>query len=252
MARALLLALLLAPALGAAGYPAFDLTRVARPAPSLFSWAQAMQPRDTKGYPSPGNPQPEAPQLPGPGHKPDADRPGPSAGAVEPSNEFANREVPDDVREIDGWFGRGFGISIYGGLYPILVGAGAGIELSMPVHQRVSILARASLAASLQFEGQIYDVGARVYFDRRKNFSWYTDLTFRVAYGRVLDDWGSNLEEPVRTYGLGGCANAGFELGSRHVRFFLELTINAVDFAKVRNDLLLHWGSNVGLRLYIG
>lgn len=183
--------------------------------------------------------------MPGPGRNPEA------SPAPEPQSARAE-EVPEDRREIQGWFGRGFGISVYGGLYLILLGAGAGLELAMPVHEQVSLVARASLAASLQFEGQIYDFGARVYFDRRRNFSWYTDLTFRVAYGRVLDTWGSTLDEPVRAWGLGGNASAGFEIGSRRVRFFLELTINAVDFSDVRDDLLLHWGSNFGLRLYIG
>lgn len=244
MARALLLALLLAPALGAASLPEFGLARAMPWRPALFAQA-----RDTQGFPHPGNPRgepfPERPAMPGPGRNPEA------SPAPEPQSARAE-EVPEDRREIQGWFGRGFGISVYGGLYPILLGAGAGLELAMPVHEQVSLVARASLAASLQFEGQIYDFGARVYFDRRRNFSWYTDLTFRVAYGRVLDTWGSTLDEPVRAWGLGGNASAGFEIGSRRVRFFLELTINAVDFSDVRDDLLLHWGSNFGLRLYIG
>lgn len=243
MARAVLLALLLAPALGATTYGEFDLARTLPWRPALFAQA-----RDTEGFPSPGNPRgnPQSKQPPMPG-------PGRGLGAAEPQRQPASEEtLTSDVREIDGWFGRGFGISVYGGLYPILLGAGAGLELALPVHERVSLVARASLAASLQFEGQIYDFGARVYFDRRRNFSWYTDLTFRFAYGRALDTWGSTLDEPVRVWGVGGNASAGFEIGSRRVRFFLELTLNAVDFFDVRDDLLLHWGSNFGLRLYIG
>lgn len=167
-------------------------------------------------------------------------------------NDIEPDEDKDGPREIDGWFGRGFGVSVTFTGSLVLPGAGIGIDLAMPVHEVVSIVGGAHLIGNIFYEGSVYDLGARMYLDLGRKFSFYAETGFRLAYGRSLDYVGGTPEDPPESAGIGGFMNLGLEVGSETVRFHTDITLNGTDTLKVRYEVAFFMGVRFGVRFYLG
>lgn len=175
----------------------------------------------------------------------------PSGGKAQPATEKAAPEKPE-IRPIYDWFGRGFGIAIVGTGALAFPGAGIGLEVCMPIHQRVGILVRGGVLGGIFFEGSCFDFGVRAYYDTSRTLTLYHDLGFRVMYGRILSYFGNSLEHKIHRFGFGGFSNLGLEVGATWIRFFGEVSINGAKTLGEEFEVLFFCGLNFGLRFYIG
>lgn len=171
----------------------------------------------------------------------------------------AEEEVDEDNeefggRKIDGWNGRGVGISLSG---TFVIGADIGLGVSMPVHEAASITASAHATAGFEFIGVYYDFGVRGYFDHgdEGNWSFYGEAGLRLSSGRVSDfarPDGNGNTLVNSGLGLGGYLDAGFEVGSPNVRFFLESSVGYSRMLEAPRVQLILVRVRAGLRIYIG
>lgn len=185
--------------------------------------------------------------------------PGPFLNAQD--EETADDEAPEEDeyatggREIDGWFGRGFGISVSA---TFLIGLDAGIGVSMPVHELISVTAAAHATSGFEFTGVYYDLGVRGYMDEGDGgvLALYGETGVRLSNGQVSDffraDDEGGLDLVASGLALGGYVSVGIELGSPRIRFFSELSVGFSQMLEPPREPLVLVRLHVGLRIYLG
>lgn len=161
-------------------------------------------------------------------------------------------EEEEERRVLEDWNSRGWGLSLVGTFALVFPGAGIGLELAMPVHQNVSITLEAGLIGGIFYEGAQFQAGARGFLDLHENFAFTLEAGIKVGSGRVLDYIGGSPKDPVESPSIGGFCNPGLEVGSRHVRFFTEITLNGADTLETHYEVEFFCGFNLGLRIYFG
>jgi hypothetical protein len=150
------------------------------------------------------------------------------------------------------WYDRGFGVSVVGNLALVYPGGGMGLELSLPVHQNVSLTLEAGLHGNIFYTGAHYDIGARAFVDFTEHFALTLEMGVRLAYGSAHAYPGGKPDDPVRGWSVGGFMNPGLELGSRTFRFFCELALNGAHTLDTHYQVVFFNGYNVGFRIYFG
>ena len=230
MFRTWLFLVLLAPLAWASDLPQFSVERHARSLAPLFP-GEELWPAQNSG--STESEQAARPMDSGPG------------------SELAAKDTKEP-RPIYDWYGRGFGISLVGTGALVFPGGGVGLEVCMPIHQRVGLLVRGGVLGSVFFEGTCFDFGVRAYYDTSRNFTLYHDVGFRVLYGRILGYFGNDLENVIHRFGVGGFSNLGLEVSATWIRFFAEVGINGAKTLGERFEVLFFIGLNFGIRFYIG
>jgi hypothetical protein len=224
MARLLFIVLVFCPWACCAGLPSFDLKRTAQRHAELFSLDDVNSLAES---PAPGSGKPAAPT--------------------------ADKFVGSPRRQIDEWFGRGFGLSVVVTGSLIYPGAGVALEACIPLDSHVGLLLRGGIIGNLFFEGSYYDIGPRGYFDISPHFTLYVDGGFRLAYGRILGYVGNSLKRNVlHRLGVGGFSDLGLEVGSPKIRFFAEVTFNGAKTLGEEFQVMIFCGLNLGIRFYIG
>jgi hypothetical protein len=164
----------------------------------------------------------------------------------------APTETPDEERPIYDWYGRGFGISLVATGALVFPAAGIGLEVTMPVHAQLGLNLGGGVIGGIFFEGCYFDFGVRGYLDFSMNFSMYADVGMKLTYGRVLDYFGGNPDDPIESVGIGGYTNLGFEAGSTMLRFFFDITLNGVYTVKTHYQVEFFMGLRFGFRIYVG